>query len=76
VVCDSVRFGRGYEVTDYSAIIEAAGGRYLGTEEGYIWLNAPSNSTLVILESEFSYERVLERLEEDANKDWPKGKVA
>ena len=55
---------------NYQQIIESVGGKFLGVESGFVWLDAPSHSTLVIKESEFSAEQVRAKLAEDAGKDW------
>jgi hypothetical protein len=55
---------------NYKDIVERAGGKFLGVEGGLVWFDAPSHSTLVIEESEFSAWLVKEKIEEDGHKTW------
>ena len=55
---------------DYQAIIEAAGGKFLGIQDGNVWFSYPSHSTDLIKEAEFSAEVVMVKFEEDRQKDW------
>lgn len=58
---------------EYEKIVNEAGGKFKGVVEGLVWFDAPSRSTLVIPVSEFSAERVREKLAIDAAKDWGPG---
>jgi hypothetical protein len=51
---------------EHEKIVAATGCKYLGTSDGLVWFDAPSHSTLVVPEPQFSLEAVQQRLAEHA----------